>query len=332
MERKYEFTNYSIMYNDHLLHQIRAVRDFSGIEKGSRGGFIEAEFNLSHDGDCWVADNAFVYDNAIVKDNAYVCGNARIFFFACVRGNAVVEDNARVTGAAVVRDDAYVFENAFIEGNARIKGNSTVAGNAIITNNAIVRDNAMVSDNAEVSGFAQIYGYAHIQDYAIIKGGAEIGGTAVVCGQSIIAGYADIAGDAIIEDIEIKEDEEIIGGVIYKNSLEEQIRCQTGLVPINGEVIAYKIVNSDLSSLYDNNFKYKIEEWVEAEEAEESSKSCASGLHFANAVYWDTQFRLHYNNIHPVYLAAKIKLEDIITVQEGKIRCRKAFILGKYEP
>lgn len=332
MERKYEFTNYSIMYKGHLLHQIRAVRDFSGIEKGSRGGFIESEKNLAHNGDCWVANNAFVYDDAIVKDNAYVCGNARIFFFACVRGDAVVEDNARVTGAAVVRDKAYVYDNAFIEGNARIEGNSVVGGNAVITKNAVMKDNANISGNTKISDYAQVYGYARIQDYAIIKGQAEIDGIAWVRGHSIIAGYVNITGDTIIEDIEIGEDEHISGGVIYKNSLEEQIRCQTGLVPINGEVIAYKIVNSDLSSFYDNNFKYKIGEWIEAKEVEESNRSCAPGLHFANAVYWDTHCHFHYNNIRPVYLAAKIKLEDIITVQEGKIRCRKAFILGKYEP
>lgn len=332
MERKYEFTNYSIMYNDHLLHQIRAVRDFGGIEKGSRGGFIESEKNLAHSGDCWVAGNAFVYDNATVKDNAFVCKNAQIFFFACIRGNAVVEDNARVTGAAVVRDNAYVYDNAFIEGNARVGGNSMVHGNAVITRNAVVKDNATVCGNAKISGYAEICGYARVQECAIVEGQTEIDGTALICGHSLVAGNVNITGDTIIEDIEIKEDEHIMGGVIYKNSLEEQIRCQTGLVPINGEVIAYKIVNSDLSSFHDNNFKYKIEEWVEAEEAEESNRNCAPGLHFANAVYWDTHCRLYYKNTRLVYLAAKIKLEDIITVQEGKIRCRKAFILGKYEP
>ena len=98
------------------------------------------------------------------------------------------------------------------------------------------------------------------------------------------------------------------------------------MIPCNGEVIAYKQVNKDLTSFYDRNFKYIVGKWAEVKEFDMSDKSCASGLHFSNATYWD-----HSGNPRETtFLIAKIRLEDIITVQQGKIRCKRAFIMGTY--
>ena len=161
--------------------------------------------------------------------------------------------------------------------------------------------------------------HAKVHGNALVKGNAHITESAVVSNDSIV-------GDNIV----INGNKHINNGVLYKDTLEEQIKCQTGLIPCNREIIAYKIVNPNLSSLYDSNFKYKIGEWIEAENVSESNISCAPGLHFSNATYWDYSFYSCYKG-KPVYLIAKINLDDIITVQAGKIRCRKAFILGKYE-
>ena len=114
-----------------------------------------------------------------------------------------------------------------------------------------------------------------------------------------------------------------------KSTLEEQIRCQTGLVPFDGSVIAYKIVAPDLASFFDKNFKYEIGEWAIVKNPDESNQACTSGLHFSNATYWDKN--CWYTDHDGVYLIARINSEDIITVQKGKIRCRKAFILGVYD-
>ena len=43
--------------------------------------------------------------------------------------------------------------------------------------------------------------------------------------------------------------------------------------------------------------------------------------------YWNK----HTDLMNSTFLIAEINLEDIITVQEGKIRCKKAKILGKYD-
>ena len=81
MYMKYKFIpNDTIIFNDKKLHRIVAIRDFGDVRIGDIGGYIENESNLSHNGDCWVYDNAKVFDNAriqhyaIVKDEVVISG------------------------------------------------------------------------------------------------------------------------------------------------------------------------------------------------------------------------------------------------------------------
>ena len=51
------------------LFQVVALRDFGSVLKGDKGGYIESEANLSHNGDCWVSGDAWVYGAACNHDN-----------------------------------------------------------------------------------------------------------------------------------------------------------------------------------------------------------------------------------------------------------------------
>ena len=90
--KKYKLTDKSIEYFGHTLYRIEALKDFGGVSKGDKGGYIEKEDNLSQDDDAWVYDNARVYGDARVYDDAWVSGNARVF------GNARVYDNGWICG------------------------------------------------------------------------------------------------------------------------------------------------------------------------------------------------------------------------------------------
>jgi len=87
----------SIKIDNHTLYRIRALRDFSFVKKDDLGGYVESEKNLSHEGDCWIFDDACVYGNARVY------GNSLVFENACVN-NACVYDNACVNNACVYED------------------------------------------------------------------------------------------------------------------------------------------------------------------------------------------------------------------------------------
>ena len=102
---------YEIIKSGKNKGRIRALRSFGNVKKDDIGGFIESEKNLSHNGDCWVYDNARVYGNALVTDNARVYGKAKI------------------SGNALVFDDALVICD--VSGNAKVSGYAGVYGDCI---------------------------------------------------------------------------------------------------------------------------------------------------------------------------------------------------------
>ena len=94
------------------MYRIVSLRDFSRVKKGDKGGLVQSEDNLSHEGDCWVSGNAVIYGNAIIEGHAAVFGNARI------SGNARVEDGVRVSGEAVLAGNALATKKVITFGNA----------------------------------------------------------------------------------------------------------------------------------------------------------------------------------------------------------------------
>ena len=72
MEKKYKLTEETTNMGNRTLYRIEALRDFSDVKKGNKGGFVEKEDNLSQSGDCWIYGDAKVYNNALVRDDAKV--------------------------------------------------------------------------------------------------------------------------------------------------------------------------------------------------------------------------------------------------------------------
>ena len=76
--KKYE------MIKEGNFYRIKALKDFSDVKKGDLGGLIEKESNLSHNGNCWIYNNARVY------------GNARVLYNAKVRGYVMINDDVEI--------------------------------------------------------------------------------------------------------------------------------------------------------------------------------------------------------------------------------------------
>ena len=68
-EKKYKLTDESIAFCGKKLYRIEALKDFADVKKGDLGGFIETDHNLSHNGNCWVYDDAVVYGCSVVFGN-----------------------------------------------------------------------------------------------------------------------------------------------------------------------------------------------------------------------------------------------------------------------
>lgn len=168
MERKYILTDETKTFEDKVLHRIKAVRDFGIVKAGDLGGWIEKEENLSHEGCCWVADEAEIHDNAQICETSRVCDDVLVFGDAIVRGNTVINGNARVRGSAVINGNAIICGNAVINGNARICEKVMLYGNARISEDAVISGNARVSGNVIVRGNARILGNSKLFGNAII--------------------------------------------------------------------------------------------------------------------------------------------------------------------
>ena len=143
MNKKYELTNETIEYLGHTLHRIVALKDFSDVKAGDKGGYIESEDNLDQTGYAWV------YDDAKVCMRAKVIGNAAVKKTAAVFGDAILTQNAKVSG------------NACIYGTTHICGRARVGGDSTVYDSANIRDKAKVY-NASIGGQAVIAGNAAI--------------------------------------------------------------------------------------------------------------------------------------------------------------------------
>ena len=124
--------------NGKTLYRIEALKDFAGVKKGHKGGYIESEKNLSQRGICWVSDNACVFRDAQVFGDAWVSGDA------CVSGDA------RVCGDAWVYGKAQVYGKAWVYGKARVCGESWVYGKAWVSGKARVCGDAWACGDARI--------------------------------------------------------------------------------------------------------------------------------------------------------------------------------------
>lgn len=199
--KKYEFTGKTTqMYGGRVtktLHQIRALVDIETlvgvVKKGTEGGYIEKEMNLSHFGNSWVYPGAYVFDDAKVENNAVVYQQARVSGKAYIFQNAKVYGNATVTGMAVVYGNASIGEHCLIDGNASIYEDATINGRSVILGKSVIAGHALILDNARILGDARVTGRAIVRDNTLVHGNAFVTGEC-----TDIRDRAVIAGDAWI--------------------------------------------------------------------------------------------------------------------------------------
>lgn len=168
--KKYELiTEDTIGVANSTLYRIRALKDFADVKAGDLGGYVEAERNLSHAGDCWLYGRAKVYENAIVW------GDAKVEDFACVCGNA------RVFGDAYIYDDARIYGNARVYGGAQVYGDAALFGDCTVSEQAHVYGEACVSGRASVGYTARVSGNDAIIWFASVSD--ELNILTVYCGR-----------------------------------------------------------------------------------------------------------------------------------------------------
>lgn len=294
---------YKILENDIIKYQGRTLFRIQRRFDGKIGGYIESEENLSHRGSCFIFENAKVYGNAIVLDSAEIHDNAEIFEDARIYGEVKIYGNAEVYG------NARVFGKAEVCEGARIYGNSIVYGNAKVYGEARVYGNARVCEDCDILGITEIY------ENAKVYGEARVYDTADVCGHAKVFGKAKVWGDMKIRyGVTSRKIESYLDKVYIQNA--------TSIPVINGKMIVYKKAlkqGEKIVSIYDNTFEYKKGIVICEDYEKDMEIDCGKGLHFSHADYWPSG---------DVMIMAEVRYKDIITCLSGKIRVKKAKILG----
>ena len=209
---------YEIDYNDFIKdkifgeilgYRIIALKDFSDVKKGDKGGYILKEENLSQYGDCWL------YDNAVATDNSIVSHNAKMY------GTSSVNDNGRVLGFAKIYSESKIYENGIVTDYAELFDSSHVSGYATIYGNSKRKGISYVSDFVNVCGKsiienkARISGNSYIED-AIIGDNVWINADVSICGNVKVV--YDIYSDANISNYD-DEKQLIIGGSLNSKNI-----------------------------------------------------------------------------------------------------------------
>ena len=361
MGNKYELTEETMEYDGHTLHRIKALKSFRTlkndywgytINKGDLGGWVESEKNLSQEGNCWIRDNSKVYGEAKITDDR-VINESEIHNGVTAGGRGVI-NRSKISGCILI----YSGSNVVIISDSEIYGDNIVIGdNSDVKESYISGDNICISGNSSIHSNSKISGEITIHDSYIEK--SHISG-AVLVNNSTISN--SIIKTKYHSDIEYRNDIEygiiifsstIRYSNIYRNKITKfdstiiidtkyddfadikndlMYQCQL-FVEQDDSVIAYKVIDKYARSFRDSDFEYVLIPGfiIEVEDFEPSSSiSCGKGLHFSCMKeafkYVDN---IGYNSSF-IIVKAKISLDDIITVANGKIRCKKATILDSF--
>ena len=334
---KYELTDTKRDYNGTTVYRIRALEDIENkhdfqldVKKGDLGGWVSGYHNLSQQGKCWIYDNSIVVDNARVEDDAIIYGNSAMYDNSSAYNrsevcNSILRNNSMILGKGCIEDCG-------LHNNVKIMKNSRLIHSFLFGNTQIKVEGHNIQDcwiyNSYIINKVKIIN-ATIEN-SIIKENGRVCMSDIY--NSIIAKDASIFFSSI-SNVKFNNEENFTGVALRSmndiNNIKSMLFYQCNLFPEDDYVIAYKLVNEDFSSIHDSDFFYKIGEIIEEPNTDlDESKSCAEGLHFSSPNYWIKNKNIFKKQL---VLKAKIKLDDIVSIQNGKIRCKRAEILGYFE-
>ena len=144
-KKKYELTEEKrVMPTGEKVYRIKALRDFDTtykpVKAGDLGGWVQSEDNLSHEGNCWLFDDAAGYQNSKRTGNAVgynrsrQYGDSRQFGNSEQYGDSLQFGNSRQYGESLQYDcsrqygDSQQYERSQQYGNSRQFGCSQQYG------------------------------------------------------------------------------------------------------------------------------------------------------------------------------------------------------------
>lgn len=165
-QKKYKLTKETMCFDGVTLHRIKALKDFGDVVAGELGGWVEAERNLSQEGNCWINMEAKAYGYTEIRDNAVLTCGA----IACE--NATIGDDTFVTDESVIRGFTYLYGNVEVSGESVIGGYAKLHGNVMVIGAKVI--DVEVYDRVVICDGAYVHGRIKIDGTAYISNGAEV--------------------------------------------------------------------------------------------------------------------------------------------------------------
>jgi carbonic anhydrase/acetyltransferase-like protein (isoleucine patch superfamily) len=150
-------------------YRLKALRDIPehGVKAGDLGGYVNNKKILSHEGSCWIGENAKVVDRVFVTGDAYIGGNALIRC-SLTDLKIVIKDHAKIHG------DAYIVSHRTVPTQiTTIKDSAEIYGSPKIISALEISGNSKIYGNAQLQG-ARVMGNSEVYDDAILNKGSRI--------------------------------------------------------------------------------------------------------------------------------------------------------------
>ena len=181
---------HSVTIGDTTYYRIRALRRIERpfglppVEAGDLGGYVAIDTVpygdcLSNDGDCWIADEAFV--SGYVSGDSQVTGHAHVGYPSKVSGQSLISDYAQVIDGAEVLD-------SMVTDYAQVVGRNLEGLGFEEPSPEILGEQTQVDNHSWISGRARISDGAYIGRFSSVKGSAVVSGRIFLTNGSSIAG------------------------------------------------------------------------------------------------------------------------------------------------
>ena len=209
---KYEILaddKHSVTIGGTKYYRIRALRRIERpfglppVEPGDLGGYVAIDTVpygdcLSNDGDCWIADEAFV--SGYVSGDSQVTGHAHVGYPSEVSGQSLISDYAQVIDGAEV-NDSMVTDYAQVVGR-NLEGLDKELISYYHRKQTQVANHSWIAGRARVSDGALIIRFSHVGGSAVVGGDVQLRKGAVVTGGVTLMSeraFVDLSGEVIDE-------------------------------------------------------------------------------------------------------------------------------------
>ena len=208
----------------HILHRIKALRDFNDVREGDLGGYVEKENNLSHYGNCWIYDNAKAMDDSRLYGNSIMYGDSRLY------GNSAMYDNSRMYGNSEMYGNSLMYDCSKMYDNSAMHGDSLICDGSEMHNNSKIYDNSEMHNNSKMYGNSEMYDNSRMYGKSVMYNNSEMHDKSVMCGYSELNNKAKLYGKLIskVDDfIEIQNPEGRLVTCVRKgNKIFYNVGCQ----------------------------------------------------------------------------------------------------------